>query len=165
MRRDATGGVTDLLHDAGLALGESDVTTRLVLDELDLNLSPLATWLVVVVVIVVGGGARSLCRSLSAVAVADRVIVGGRRRVLVVLCDFAGHDGDWWSMGMTIRAPCLTLLFSAAWGFPFGGGRVHASERRKAYRGRRVVTTGGRLCAVIRRISQSSQREMVKALF
>lgn len=32
-----------LFHDTGLSLGESDVTTRLVLDELDLNLAPLAT--------------------------------------------------------------------------------------------------------------------------
>src|SRR3569833_4672852 len=50
---------THLLHDAGLSLGIGDVTTRLVADELDLDLAALASALLVVVVIVVGG-ARSL---------------------------------------------------------------------------------------------------------
>jgi len=47
---------TDLLHDAGLALGESNMTARLVGDELDLDLSSLATWLIVIVVVVVCSG-------------------------------------------------------------------------------------------------------------
>ena len=51
---------TYLLHDTSLALGEGDVPTRLVLDELDLNLSSLAAGLVIIVVVVVGSGARTL---------------------------------------------------------------------------------------------------------
>src|SRR3712207_3209929 len=51
---------TYLLHDTGLALGKGNVATRLVLDELDFNLSSLAAGLVVVVVIVVGGSAGAL---------------------------------------------------------------------------------------------------------
>ena len=51
--------VTDLLHDASFSLGKGNVSTRLVLNELDFDLSSLATWLVVVVVIVVGGSGRS----------------------------------------------------------------------------------------------------------
>ena len=66
-----------LLHDTSLALGEGDVTTRLVLDELDLDLAPLATGLVVVVVIVVGGsaGARALDTSGLAVTIVEVVMV------------------------------------------------------------------------------------------
>jgi len=53
------------------------VTTRLVLDELDLDLAPLATGLVVVVVIVVGGsaGARALDTSGLAVTIVEVVVV------------------------------------------------------------------------------------------
>lgn len=50
---------TYLLHDSGFALGKGDVTTRLVRDELDLNLSSLASWLVIIVVVVICSG-RSL---------------------------------------------------------------------------------------------------------
>lgn len=86
-RRDCK---TYLLHDSGLALGKGDVPTRLVLDELDLNLPALAAGLVVVVVVVVGSRARTLG---AAVAVADAqgaiaVVVDRGRRVLVVLGDF-----------------------------------------------------------------------------
>lgn len=45
---------THLLHDSRLALGECDMATRLVGDELDLNLSSLASGLVIIIVIVVG---------------------------------------------------------------------------------------------------------------
>ena len=51
---------TYLLHDTSLALGESNMATRLILDELDLNLPALAARLVVVIVVVVGSGARTL---------------------------------------------------------------------------------------------------------
>jgi hypothetical protein len=86
---------TYLLHDAGLALGKGDVATRLVLDELDLDLPALAARLVVVIVVVVGGRARALGAAIGiggvegAVAVA--VVVELRRRVLVVFGDLAGH--------------------------------------------------------------------------
>jgi len=45
-----------LLHDPGLPLGEGDMTARLVRDELDLNLSPLTTGLVIIIVIIVSSG-------------------------------------------------------------------------------------------------------------
>lgn len=72
------------------------MSARLVLDELDLNLSSLATGLVIVVVVVVGSaGTWSLHAAalalLDAIAVADTIVVAGRR-VLVVFGEFAGHD-------------------------------------------------------------------------
>lgn len=77
-----------LLHDTSLPLGEGDVPPRLVLDELDLNLSSLATWLVVIVVVVVGrsgGGARALDSSvLNAIAI---VVVGSRAVLLLGVGD------------------------------------------------------------------------------
>jgi len=90
---------TNLLHDTSFALGEGDVATRLVADELDLNLATLAAALFVVVVIVVG---RARARALDAtalcggiVAIADRmrlVEFGGRRLVVLV-----GDVGHFWS--------------------------------------------------------------------
>lgn len=50
---------TYLLHDTSLSLGESNMPTRLVGDELDLNLATLAPWLVIIVVVVVGGSLTS----------------------------------------------------------------------------------------------------------
>lgn len=47
--------LTDLLHNTGLALREGDMATRLIRDELDLNLSSLATRLIIIIVVVVGG--------------------------------------------------------------------------------------------------------------
>ncbi len=44
---------TDLLHDTSLPLRESDVTTRLISDELDLNLSSLTSGLIIIIVVVV----------------------------------------------------------------------------------------------------------------
>lgn len=49
-----------LLHDARLALGESDVTARFVLDELDLNLPSLTAGFIIVVIVIVGGIALAL---------------------------------------------------------------------------------------------------------
>jgi hypothetical protein len=97
--RCATVGMrlrTYFLHNASLALGECNVSPRFVLDELDLNLSALATGLVIVVVVVVGSAGTwtldaAVFAGLDAVAIADaRVIVGGRG-VLVVFGEFAGH--------------------------------------------------------------------------
>jgi hypothetical protein len=87
---------TYLLHDAGLALGEGDVATRLVGDELDLDFSSLAATLVIVVVVVVGD---ALSRALGATAlssgrgaIADGVgIVELDRRLLIVLISDVGH--------------------------------------------------------------------------
>lgn len=102
---------TYLLHDSGLALGEGDVPTRLVLDELDLNLPALAAGLVVVVVIIVGSrawtlGAAVLGGSKGAIA----VVVERRRRVLVVVGDFGGHGrgcAGWWLRVFGGRGPKL----------------------------------------------------------
>ena len=86
-----------LLHDASLALGEGDVTTRLVLNELDFDLPALAAGLVVVVVIVVGGiaGAGALGTSRLGVAIAVlevvMLIVG---RVGVVGDNLSRHVDD-----------------------------------------------------------------------
>ena len=93
--------VTNLLHDAGLALGEGDVSTRLVLDELDLNLASLATRLVVVVIVVVGSaGTRALDTSAleGAIAVLE-VVRGGGRVGLVIGGDLSHCCGlccSWW---------------------------------------------------------------------
>jgi hypothetical protein len=88
-------GTTYLLHDAGFALAEGDVPTRLVGDELDLDLPALAAGLVVVVVVVVGGRARALGAAVRVANIqgAAAVVVQLRRRVLVVVGDFGGHGG------------------------------------------------------------------------
>lgn len=84
----------DLLHDASLPLGEGDVTTRLVLDELDLDLSAFAATLLVVVIIIVTshGGSGSLdATGVGAVAselVARRWVVEPGVRVKLI-----SHDG------------------------------------------------------------------------
>ena len=89
---------TYLLHDTSLPLREGDVPTRLVLDELDLNLPALAPGLLVIVVVVIGGGTRAfgapvgIAGTQSAiVAIANSVVVDRGRRVLVVVGDFRGH--------------------------------------------------------------------------
>lgn len=84
---------TYLLHDTSFALGKGNMPTRLVLDELDFNLSSLAAGLIVVVVIVVGSSARTLDAAVLHAERAISVVVDGGRRVLVVLGDFAGHGG------------------------------------------------------------------------
>lgn len=73
-----------LLHDTGLALGEGDVTARLVLDELDLNLATLAAALLVVIVVVVGSitgasalGATGLYGAIAVLELVVVVIIGG----------------------------------------------------------------------------------------
>jgi hypothetical protein len=96
-KQRATPGGTCLLHDAGLALGEGDVATRLVLDELDFDLPSLATGLVLIVVVVVhvfvGPGALDAAAGIaSGVAIASDLIVLAGRGVLVVLGDLGGHD-------------------------------------------------------------------------
>lgn len=109
-----------LLHDTGLALGEGDVTTRLVLDELDFNFPSLATRLVFIVIIVlhllVGASALDATTRISTcVAIASDLIVVAGRRVLVVLGDLGGHDV--WERGR--KRYCvvtLTLWVRKGWG-------------------------------------------------
>lgn len=103
MRRD--GSVSQcgayLLHDTSLSLGEGNVTTRLILDKLDLDLPSLATGLVVVIVVVVGRrwalafGAAACVEG--AVAIAS-VVVSTWRGVVVVIGNLVGHGNFWcWS--------------------------------------------------------------------
>lgn len=76
---------TNLLHDTRLALRESDMATRLIGDELDLDLSSLASWLVIIIVVVVGSG-WSLAFDSALVAIAETVVVeGGWRSIIGVL--------------------------------------------------------------------------------
>ena len=90
----ATGAPTYLLHDAGFALGEGDVSTRLVLDELDLNLAPFAPGLVVIIVVVVGGaGTRTLDASALQSAIAVIQIVWSSGRVGLVVGGDLAHVG------------------------------------------------------------------------
>lgn len=73
---DASRVRTNLLHDASLSLGEGDVSTRLVRDELDLNLSALASRLVIVIIVVVGGRcASSLDAARFSAAIAHGVLI------------------------------------------------------------------------------------------
>lgn len=88
--RSIEDDATDLLHDTGLALGECDVATRFIGDELDLNLSSLTSGLVIIIVIVVGGGWALAFDAATVVAISDTVIVEGRRRTFVGIGD-VGH--------------------------------------------------------------------------
>lgn len=69
------------------------MATRLILDELDLNLSALATGLVIVVVVVVGAHARTLGTAVVSGAVTGGLlqVVLGRRRVLLTDGSDVGH--------------------------------------------------------------------------
>lgn len=67
---DAT---TYLLHDTSLSLGEGDVSSALVLNELDINLPPLATTLLIVVIVIWVGELALLCWT-SSVAIIGRVV-------------------------------------------------------------------------------------------
>ena len=84
---------TYLLHNTGLPLGEGDVATRLVGDELDLNLATLASTLLIVVVVIVGhAGTGALDTARLGAAVADGMaVVEIVRRRLVVLVGNVGH--------------------------------------------------------------------------
>lgn len=104
---------TYLLHDAGLALGEGNMATRLVADELDLDLAALATaLLVVIIIVVVGAGTLHAARVIDgSVAVADVVslveLVG---RGLVVLIRDVGHCSVWVSR-TTRNGKMVEMLF------------------------------------------------------
>lgn len=90
------GQLVRLFHDTRLALGESNVPTRLVRDELDFNLPALASWLIIVVVVVVGGR-RALALDATTIAASKSAIAHGmvieRWRALVVFSD-VGHGDD-----------------------------------------------------------------------
>lgn len=71
------------------------MTARLVGDELDLNLSPLASRLIVVIVIVVGGrGTLAFdAARFDWIPVSDGMLIEGGGRTLVVLIRDVGHCG------------------------------------------------------------------------
>lgn len=74
---------TYLLHDTGLPLGKGNVTTRLILDELDLDLATLTARLVIVIVVVLRAHAAALgTASVSAVARLLQVVVVWRELLL-----------------------------------------------------------------------------------
>ena len=103
------------------------MTTRLVLDELDFDLPPLATGPVLVVVIVLHlfVGARSLDTAAgiaSSVAIASDLVVVAWRRVLVVLGDLGGHDV--WECGR--KRYCVVNL--TLWGRRVGGSAGRSSR-------------------------------------
>lgn len=72
------------------------MTSRFVGDELDLNLSPLASGLIVIIVVVVGGRgslAFDAARLADCITVSDSMLVEGRGRTLVVLVGDVRHCG------------------------------------------------------------------------
>lgn len=72
------------------------MSPRFVLDELDLNLASLTSWLVIIIVVVVGSAGSwtldaAVLSALDSVAIANGVVVA-RRGMLIVFGKFAGHD-------------------------------------------------------------------------
>jgi hypothetical protein len=72
------------------------VATRFILNELDLNLSALATRLVIVIVFVFCAHSRTLGTAVVSGAIAGGLlqVVLGRRRVLLTDGGDVGHDGS-----------------------------------------------------------------------
>lgn len=71
------------------------MATRLILDELDLNLSALATGLVLIIIVVVGAHARAFGTAVVSGAVTGgllQLVLSGRR-VLLTNSGDVGHDG------------------------------------------------------------------------
>lgn len=81
-----------LLHDTRLALRECDVTTRFIGNELDLNLSSLASRLVIVVIVVVGSRWALAFDTAIIVAVSESVVIEGGWGAFSVVGD-VGHCG------------------------------------------------------------------------
>lgn len=88
--------LTNLLHDASFSLRKGNMPSRLVADELDLNLATLASTLLVIIVVVVGSR-RSLSLDatafLSAAAIATdgvRLVELGRGGLVRLICN-VGH--------------------------------------------------------------------------
>jgi hypothetical protein len=128
---------TNLLHDAGFPLGESDVPTRLVANKLYLDLASLATALIIVVIVIVVGSALALSLDTATLggstAIAVRVVeVAGR--LLVVLVRDVGHcfgftalrvsryhqdmskSDEWWRCSFEPCADGLYLIWRSSGG-------------------------------------------------
>jgi len=88
--------VTNLLHDAGLALGKCDVATRLVCDELDLDFAALAaTGLIIIIAIISSRLALSFgATDVSKASTISNAIVMDRRKLGVNVGDVGGHGDD-----------------------------------------------------------------------
>jgi hypothetical protein len=65
---------TNLLHDSSLAFGKCNVSTRFIGNELDLDLSALATRLVIIVVVIVSS-CRSLALDAPRLAISNGVVI------------------------------------------------------------------------------------------
>jgi hypothetical protein len=103
-----------LLHDSGFALGKGNVSTRLIADELDLNLASLAAALLVIVIVVVG--TRTLALDAAGlggdgISIAVRLVqVGGR--CLIVLVGDVGHFCQLSTLqGGSKKAKMVEMLF------------------------------------------------------
>lgn len=70
-----------LFHDPRFPLGKGNVATGLVLDELDVDLPPLPTGLIVIVVIVVAGSTEA--RALDAAILLRTVPIAGRQAIVL----------------------------------------------------------------------------------
>lgn len=66
------------------------MTTRLISDELDLNLSSLASRLVIIVVVVVSSRGALAFDTATIIAVSEGVVIEGRGGALIVIGD-VGH--------------------------------------------------------------------------
>lgn len=73
--------LTHLLHDARLTLREGNMTTRLVLDKLDVDLPPLAPGFIIVIFIIITGGARTL--TFDTAMLLRTVPIAGRKTVIL----------------------------------------------------------------------------------
>ena len=75
---------SDLLRDIGLVLGESDVMTRLVFDELHINLPPLTAWLIIIFDIVAASRSAD-ARTLDAAVVSIQASVASATEQAIVV--------------------------------------------------------------------------------
>lgn len=94
MRAGENRKLIGFLHDTGLSLREGNVATRLIADELNLNLTSLASSLLILILVVVGAAALTLDAARlvrGGIAVSYRVRFGdvGRRGLVVLVGDVA----------------------------------------------------------------------------
>lgn len=83
---------THLLHDTRLPLGEGDVATRLILNELDFNLSPLTTLLLIILLIITHATLRSAVVGSTVTTSGLLQLILGRRWVLLTDGSDVGHN-------------------------------------------------------------------------
>lgn len=81
-----------LLHNTGLALGKSDVATRLVLNEFDLNLTALTAGLIIIIVVVLGAHATALSTAVVRASAGLLQVIVTRRELLLADRSHIGHD-------------------------------------------------------------------------